>query len=121
MTDDAFDHQVQLAFDANDFDRIRELFATRIASGDPDALCNFGTVLTLSQDLDCHSEGIAILRGLADSGNGHAAHNLATALRTGPHGQSESAKLESRRYMQIAVDSGFEATVVTDPYWWRPA
>ncbi len=54
----------------------------------------------------------------AKKGNGHAAHNLATIFVTGGNGiQSDTD--EAKRWYEVALASGFEETIATDPTWFR--
>ncbi len=62
-----------------------------------------------------------MLREPADGGDGHAAHNLAMALKSPPPGTGyEPDRTAHLHYMGIATQSGFEASVASDPNWWRP-
>lgn len=59
-----------------------------------------------------------LLLALACSGDGHAAHNLGTLYATGWDGvAADPAK--SQEWYQRALDSGFEATVASDPTWFK--
>ena len=58
------------------------------------------------------------LRSAADAGHGGAAHNLAVLYSGGWPGR-EPDKTRASAYFQIAVDSGFEASVASDPLWWK--
>jgi TPR repeat protein len=110
--------EAKRAFARGDVGRVRELLETSAIAGDRDAQASLGTILTLD-GLD-FVEGVRWLMAAAEAGHGLAAHNLATALGTG--GPGVPADLEqARRFMRLAVDRGFEATVSTDPSWWRPS
>ncbi|NUP12299.1 MAG: hypothetical protein HOW73_40150 [Polyangiaceae bacterium] len=83
-----------------------------IAEGDIDAMGALGTLLTLG-DIQRHPEGVALLERAVAAGSGYAAHNLAVHFQAhGPQDRVESL-------FSLAVNSGFEATVSGDPYWWR--
>jgi len=104
------------AFQRRDMSRVRELLSPLASKGDKEAQRVLGTFLTFEPPT--LSEGIRWLRSLADAGDGHAAHNLANSLFMGGPGINPDPE-EATRYMQIAYDSGFEASVSSDPLWWK--
>lgn len=54
----------------------------------------------------------------AQQGSGHAAHNLGVLYITG--GTNLEPDLEKSRYwLQKSLDSGFEATIASDPEWFK--
>jgi TPR repeat protein len=60
----------------------------------------------------------SLLLALAKSGSGPAAHNLGTLYVTGAAGVSPDAE-RSAYWYQRAVDSGFEATIASNPEWFK--
>ncbi len=60
----------------------------------------------------------SLLLAAAEAGNGHAAHNLATLYAAGGPGVCSDFE-KSTFWYQRAVDSGFEATVSSDPEWFK--
>jgi len=110
------------AFNRGDLGQVRVLLSPLVASGDMAAQTALGTFLSLDAGCDplVYAEGMELLRRAAHAGYGHAAHNLATALVVGSPASPPNHE-EARRYMQIAYDSGFEATVSSDPLWWKTA
>jgi TPR repeat protein len=63
-------------------------------------------------------KGELLLLALAEGGNGRAAHNLGTLYFTGAPGVSPDAT-KSQIWFSRALESGFEATVATDPQWFK--
>lgn len=108
--------QAAKAFERNAFDEIRELLEPLAIQNDREAQTALGTYLTA--DGASYPEGLQWLRRAADSGHGRAAHNLATALVTGGPGVPPN-RAEFSKYMEISYGSGFEATVSSDPLWWK--
>lgn len=98
------------AFDAGDLRQLRELLKR---ANNPTELIAVATFLTATNDASDWEEGTNVLRGLADNGNGHAAHNLSTALMCPPVGR-EQDRPGAAHYLSIAVSTGFEATVSYD-------
>ncbi|HXC53410.1 MAG TPA: hypothetical protein VN634_21165 [Candidatus Limnocylindrales bacterium] len=107
------------AYHRNAFDEVRKLLEPLASQGDLEAQTALGTYLTLTGDQTSYTEGVRWLRTAADIGYGHAAHNLATALSTGGP-DSPPDRTEFLKYMEIAHRSGFEASVSSDPLWWKP-
>src|SRR3954468_9510682 len=103
------------AFERGDLGRVRELLEPTANAGDREAQTALGTLLVT--DGAGFIEGVRWLTIAADAGYGHAAHNLATILWSGGPGVDPDQE-KATRYMQTAVDSGFEATVSCDPHWW---
>ena len=118
MSNQRLFEEVDKALSADDWATAKKLLEEVNEDWDTEARIYKGTVLTLSNDIDSYNDGISLLRELADNGNGQAAHNLATALCTGV-GVTEQSREEFSHYMQIAVDSGFEETISSDPLWWK--
>ena len=104
------------AFERGDLGRVRELLEPSASAGNREAQIALGTFLTA--DGAAFPEGMRWLTTAADAGYGHAAHNLASCLFSGGPGVVRDAE-RAARYMQVAVDSGFEATVSSDPQWWK--
>jgi TPR repeat protein len=102
------------AFERGELEGVRELLSPGATSGDPEAQAALGTFLTLTSDAGWFLEGVEWLRSAADAGDGVAAHNLATILLSGGPGVSSDCE-EAMRYLQRARDSGFEATVSSEP------
>ena len=63
-------------------------------------------------------KGELLLLALAGQGNGRAAHNLGTLYVTGAPGANPDAS-KSQLWFSRALESGFEATVATDPQWFK--
>ncbi len=118
MSNQRLFEEVDKALSADDWARVKKLLEKVDNDWDAEARIYKGTVLTLGNDIDAYHDGVSLLRELADSGIGHAAHNLATALCSGV-GATEQSREEFSHYMQIAVDSGFEKTISSDPLWWK--
>jgi hypothetical protein len=110
--------EVDKALSADDWATVKKLLEEVNEDWDTEARIYKGTVLTLSNEIDSYHKGVSLLRELADSGNGNAAHNLATALCSGV-GATDQSREEFAHYMQVAFDSGFEETVSSDPMWWK--
>ena len=103
--------RAQTALEAGDMVTVRQLLTPLAEAGDRKAQLLLGTALSLDPDPASLPDAERWLKVCAEAGDGHAAHNLgALYLRLD---QPESA----RRYFQLAVDSGFEATVASDPNW----
>jgi hypothetical protein len=99
-----------------DVTAVRVLVERAAVAGDIRAQRLLGTALAFEPN--GYLEGLRLLRAAADAGDGHAAHNLAVALRMGaPHVPPRPE--EANSYFEIAVASGFEQSVATDPTWWR--
>lgn len=107
------------ASERGDHPEVRRILEPFVTAGDAEATVALGTFLTMSGDAAVSDEGVRLLRTLGDAGNGHAAHNLATALMT-PAPARERDQAGFKHYMAIATESGFEASVASDPDWWRP-
>lgn len=60
----------------------------------------------------------SLLLSAARAGSGHAAHNLGTLYAIGGPGVAASIE-KSRAWYQVSLDSGFEATVASDPEWFK--
>ena len=99
-----------------DVTALRLLVEHAAVAGDIRAQCLLGTALAFEPN--GYLEGVRLLQAAADAGNGHAAHNLAVALRMGAPGVPPRHD-EANSYFEIAVTSGFEERVATDPNWWR--
>ncbi len=112
--------KVEKALSCDDWATAKILLEQVDENEDIDVKIYRGTVLSLSSEIDSYHEGVLLLRGLAENGNGHAAHNLATALVSGI-GATKKNRSEVSYFMQIAVDSGFEKTVSNNPFWWKEA
>ena len=102
------------AFERGELELVRELLAPSAVSGDTEAQAALGTFLTLTSNPSPFREGVEWLRSAADAGDGVAAHNLATILLSGGPGIEADCE-EAMRYLQRARDSGFEATVSSEP------
>jgi hypothetical protein len=102
------------AFLRGDIERVRLLLLPLI--GDKDYQALLGTFLSLREDT--YAEGVEMLRMAADAGSGLAANNLATCLAIGGPGCPRQPDM-AERYRQMALDSGFLETVVTNPTWWK--
>jgi len=61
-----------------------------------------------------------LLLQAAQTGSGLAAHNLGTLYAVGGPG-IEQSPAKSRHWFEIALASGFEKTVASDPAWFRNA
>jgi TPR repeat protein len=61
----------------------------------------------------------SLLLEAAKTGNGLAAHNLGTLYVVGGPGIADRAK--SQYWFEVALESGFEKTIATDPTWFRHA
>jgi len=105
--------RAQAALYANDIQTVRELLTPVAEGGLRRAQLLLGTALSLEPDRASLLEAERWLKVCADAGDGHAAHNLGTLyLRLN---QKDLANV----YFQLAVDSGFEASVCSDPNWWK--
>ena len=93
-----------------------DLLREQACAGDCEAQAMLGLWCML--DLERFDDAECWLRPLADSGNGYAAHNLAVLYSIG-WPERESDRDRAAVYFQIAVDSGFEAGVASDPLWWK--
>lgn len=109
--------QIDKAMDSEEWGTVQDLLDLITYNDDVEAKIYKGTILSLSPNIDMYNEGIALLRALAEEKNGHAAHNLATALNCGV-GATKDTRGEFEYFMRIAVDSGFEKNVSSDPDWW---
>jgi len=105
------------AYEARDFLLATEVLEPLARSGDVEALTILGTWYTLPEMLDSE-KAVKYLTAAASQGNGHAAHNLA-ALYLAPPPGIEVNHEQARQWYQVAHDSGFEATVSSDPLWWK--
>lgn len=65
-----------------------------------------------------HLKAKELLLKEAEAGNGHAAHNLGTLYITGGIG-IEPNREEARRWYEVALATGFEEAVASDPTWFR--
>ena len=63
-------------------------------------------------------EAEKLLLAAAEGGSGHAAHNLGTLYACGAPGV-EPDDGKSLHWYEKSLESGFEATVATDPTWFR--
>jgi hypothetical protein len=100
---------------AGDRTTARAVLDPLVAADDDEASITLAALLMT--DAETAGEGLSLLRRTADGGSGHAAHNLAVALNAGlPNLPADPAL--AQRYFQQAVESGFEASVSSDPYWW---
>jgi TPR repeat protein len=61
-----------------------------------------------------------LLLQAAQAGSGLAAHNLGTLYAVGGPGIEQSQE-KSRHWFEIALASGFEKSVASDPAWFRNA
>jgi TPR repeat protein len=59
-----------------------------------------------------------LLLKAAEAGSGQAAHNLGTLYIVGGPGV-KADPVKSRHWFEKALASGFEATVSSDPTWFR--
>ena len=66
---------------------------------------------------ECHKAELLLLAA-AEAGNGHAAHNLGTLYATGGPGVPVDRE-KSVFWFERALESGFEATVSSDPAWFK--
>ena len=105
------------AYEAGDFLRATGALEPLARAGDVKALTIMGTWYTLPEMLDSE-KAVKYLTAAASRGNGHAAHNLATLYVAPPPGIEVSHE-KARQWYQVAYDSGFEATVSSDPLWWK--
>jgi TPR repeat protein len=111
--------RAEAVFGSDGVPGVRALLTPYVDQGDREATLLLGNyLLYMDGEEREYQEGVALLRTAADAGCGNAAHNLATALFVGGPGMPPDHE-EAYRYMQIAVDTGFEATIVKDPYWWK--
>jgi len=54
----------------------------------------------------------------ANQGSGHAAHELGVLYITGGEGLEPSFE-KSQYWLQKSLESGFEATIASDPEWFK--
>ena len=78
---------------------------------------------TVEEALQLHLRGDSahaarILNNLAEHGNGYAAHELGVLYLTG--GADLAVDREAGlKWLQRSVELGFEATIASDPEWFR--
>jgi TPR repeat protein len=56
----------------------------------------------------------------ANQGSGHAAHELGVLYITGGEGLEPNHE-KSQYWLQKSLESGFEATIASDPEWFKKA
>lgn len=59
-----------------------------------------------------------LLLKAAESGSGHAAHELGVLYITGGEGVEQNRE-KSQYWLEKSLESGFEATIASDPEWFR--
>ena len=110
--DDVFD-SAEAALNSGDIETVRQLLTPLAERGVARAQLFLGTALSLERDPASLQEAERWLKLRADDGDGHAAHNLGTLY----------LRLDQRELantcFQLAVDTGVEASVCSDPYWWK--
>lgn len=87
------------AFEAGDLSKVKEVLEPLALQDDREAQTALGTLLSLTNDQAVFLEGVEWLRRAADSGYGHAAHNLATCFMMGGPGL-EPNRERARSYIE---------------------
>jgi len=105
--------RAQAALAAGDIAAVRRLLTPLAEGGHRKAQALLGTALSLDSSSASLLDAERWLKACADSGDGHAAHNLATLY------VRQNQRELAAHYFQRAVDSGFEPSVATDPDWWK--
>ena len=114
---DTYDAAISL-FEAGNYKEAIETLEPLALQGHIEALSTLGSWYMILPELLNIKKAIAYLTEAATKGSGLAAHNLGTLYSCPPVGIEADHK-KSQYWYQVAYDFGFEASVSSDPLWWK--